>query len=155
MPRVRLVIYSVWASRVCLFGAASLAALAIGCGHVGSLSPSPGPAGFAAASRTRSHDTPMLHVHTWTYADRVAPAPNWAAVQPDLDYAMVGQSNADLALAGQLAAAGIGVVEYTNPNRQAQYGAPHFPDNLPSDYAHDCRRRRIYRTGYGQATPPP
>lgn len=154
MPRVRFVIHSTWAHRIWLLGASCIAALAIGCGHFGSLS-APGIAQPAGVSRARAFDSVPIHVHTWTYADRVAPAPDWAGVQPYLDYAMVGQSNADLQLAGQIAAAGIGVVQYTNPNRQSQYGAPHFPDNLPSDYAHDCRKQRIYRTGYGQFTPPP
>ncbi len=155
MPRVRFVIHSAWAHRFWLFGASSVAALAVGCGHFGSLAPSPGNAHPIGASRARAFVTVPIHVHTWTYADRVAPAPDWVSVQPYLDYAMVGQSNVDLQLAGQIAAAGIGVVQYTNPNRQAQYGTPHFPDNLPSDYAHDCRKSRIYRTGYGQFTPPP
>src|SRR5450432_2433500 len=142
MPRVRLVILSTWAHRSSLFGAVSIAALLVGCGHLGSLAPSAGAVNPLGVSRARAFGTIPIHVHTWTYADRVAPAPDWAGVQPYLDYAMVGQSNADLQLAGQIAASGIGIVEYTNPNRQAQYGAPHFPNDLPSDYAHDCRKSR-------------
>src|SRR4029077_14438481 len=92
---------------------------------------------------------------TWINADRASPAPDWAAVSSYVNYALVGQSDKDLPLAASIGAAGIGVVMYTNPNHQAQYGKPRFPDNLPGDYALQCDGTRIYRIGYGSPPPPP
>ena len=129
------------------------AAFIVGCGHFGFLVGTH-PGGVANSAIAHRADATM-HLHTWIYADHAQPAPDWQAVAQYLDYAMVGQSVPDKPLAAAIAAAGIDVVEYTNPNRQVQIGPPHFPNNLPSDYAHDCKGDRIYRVGYGVATPPP
>lgn len=138
-----------------LFAAAIAAAFVIGCGHFGSTLSAPQGAAPARGFGVHRSDTIAFHVHTWINADHAQPAPVWSSVQQYLDYAIVGQSVHDLPLASSIAAAGIGVVEYTNPNRQSQIGTPHFPNNLPSDYAHDCLGERIYKVGYGEATPPP
>jgi hypothetical protein len=146
-----------WLRRALLLGAAAGAALAVGCGHFGAVASAPN-ADRALLAGTHAHgfDTIPSHVHTWVYADHVQPAPVWSTVQPFLDYALVGQSIPDFQLASAIGAAGIGVVEYTNPNRQSQIGPPpHFPNNLPADYAHDCKGDRIYKIGYGSSPPPP
>ncbi len=134
---------------------ACAAAFVVGCGHLGGIAPALGP---SAAGRSgissRPFDVPP-HVRTWTDADHTRPWLDWSTVTPYLDYAIVGQGTHDIALAQQIHAAGIAVVEYTEPNRQAGSGAHHFPYDMPGDYAYDCGGDRIYRVGFGSATPPP
>lgn len=139
--------------RALLFGFATAAVLAVGCA---------GPAQFFAVRNGAVHDAAggardgmPAHLLTWIDADQASPAPPWPTVSNYLDFAIVGQSLKDLPLAQALESAGIGVVTYTNPNHQAQSGKPHFPDNVPSDFAHECDGARIYRTGFGEPTPPP
>lgn len=135
------------------WSAAVFAAFAVGCGHLGSVTPTSGSNhGFA---RRAPDGVVAQHVLTWTDADRTAPYLVWTTVTPYVNYAIVGQSQSDVELAADIGSAGIGVVEYTDPNRQVQIDGPHFPDNLPSDYAYDCTPNRIYRKGFGSRTPPP
>lgn len=138
--------------RTILFAIVAAAVLAVGCSHATPMFPA--PAGPGAHELVRRDQVPA-HVLTWIDADHASPAPDWASVQRYLDFALVGQSVRDLQLARALAAGGIGVVPYTNPNRQAQAGKPHFPDNQPQDFAYDCYGVRVYRIGGGLPTPPP
>jgi hypothetical protein len=116
------------------------------------------PVGFvdSGQSSARVHRPQSLGTRllTWIDADDSRP-PSWTAAAPYVDMAIVGQAGKDIALAQTLRSAGIGVVEYSNPNRQAQAGIPHFPHNLPGDFARDCTGLRIYKLGIGVPTPPP
>src|ERR1700730_15051050 len=149
------VTHSIFIRRALTLGATVIAALGVGCGHFGSIVGSPHPMEASSARKAHSANTVPIHVHTWLNADHAQPAPDWPSVAQYLDYAMVGQSIPDKPLAASIGAAGIGVVEYTNPKRQVPVGPPHFPNNLPSYYAWDCRGQRIYRIGYGASPPPP
>ena len=139
--------------RTILFASVTAAVLGIGCSHSATMFAVPlGPGSPELAHRDIQSPA---HLKTWINADHANPAPDWSSVRPYLDFALVGQSIRDVQLAQAIAASGIGVVPYTNPNHQAQDGKPHFPDNQPQDFAHDCQGARIYRIGYGYPTPPP
>src|SRR5690242_15544141 len=139
--------------RTILFALGIAAVLAVGCSR--STSTFAAPRGPAPPELVHRDDQVPARLLTWINADHATPAPDWATVRRYLDFALVGQGVRDLPLAESIATAGIGVVPYTNPNHQAQYGKPHFPDNLPQDYAYDCLGARIYKIGYGSPTPPP
>ncbi|HET9342260.1 MAG TPA: hypothetical protein VFO25_05065 [Candidatus Eremiobacteraceae bacterium] len=139
--------------RTILFAIVAAAVLGVGCSHSAPMFAV--PSGPGSAERVHRDDQAPAHLLTWINADHANPEPDWSSVRPYLDYALVGQSVRDVLLAQSIAAGGIGVVPYTNPNHQAQDGKPHFPDNLPQDFAHDCQGARIYRIGYGYPTPPP
>lgn len=139
--------------RTILFAIVTAAVLGVGCSHSAPMFAV--PSGPGPAERVHRDAQAPAHLLTWINADHANPAPDWSSVRPYLDFALVGQSVRDVLLAQSLAAGGIGVVPYTNPNHQAQDGKPHFPDNLPQDFAHDCQGARIYRIGYGYPTPPP
>lgn len=139
--------------RVLLFGLGVAAVLAIGCSRSASVLPSPRVLG--ADGPVEGRDAVPARLLTWINADRASPAPDWPSVKRYLDFALVGQSVRDLPLASSIGGAGIGVAIYTNPNHQAQYGKPHFPENEPTDFAHQCDGTRIFKLGYGSPTPPP
>lgn len=147
----RTTAHRVFHVRALLFGLGAAAVLALGCSRTMPAAIPRVPVGSAIAHR----DAAPARMMTWVDADRVSPAPDWGSVSKYLDFALVGQSLRDVPLATSISDAGIGVVMYTNPNHQAQYGKPHFPDNQPADYAHRCDGTRIYKLGYGSPTPPP
>ena len=139
--------------RSLFFCSLSAIVLAVGCSRTMPIVAA--PRGPAPEMRAANRDGVPARLMTWIDADRASPAPDWPSVSSYLDFALVGQSLRDLPLASSIAGAGIGVAMYTNPNHQAQYGKPHFPDNQPSDYARRCDGTRIYKLGYGSPTPPP
>ena len=140
------------------FALACVAASFVGCGGDGIPSgtsvPHASTAMGHAGAFVRRGAPPQGRLYSWVDADSADP-PSWQQAAPYVDFAIVGQSGADIALAQTIAASGIGVVEYTNPNRQAQAGVPHFRHNLPGDYAYDCTGARIYKVGVGVPSPPP
>lgn len=144
------------ARRVSIFAMACIAASIAGCGGgwLARTDAVTSESARGAVSAIHSRTTPSGRLLTWVDADVASPS-SWQQAAPYVDYAIVGQSTSDITLAQTIAAAGIGVVEYTNPNRQAQAGIPHFPDNEPGDYAVDCTGARIYKVGVGVPTPPP
>jgi hypothetical protein len=139
--------------RTILYAIVAAAVLGVGCSQSPPMFATPREPGSPALVHRDVQAT--THLLTWINADHANPAPDWSSVRPYLDFALVGQSVRDVPLAQAIAAGGIGVVPYTNPNHQAQDGKPHFPDDQPQDFAHDCQGARIYRIGYGLPTPPP